>query len=72
MLYMFSGVAVGTGMAGMEEIAETGSAFREKGYNKVSPFFLLKVLTNMPAGQISIRHGFKVCPCIFQTLWFFP
>ena len=57
---MCVGVAVGTGLASIEEFAAMGHSFVERGYSKVSPFMLTRILGNMPAGQISIRGTFKV------------
>lgn len=52
-----TGVAVGMGMIDLDDVCETAEALK-RSYNRVSPYFVTRILPNMAAGQISIRHGF--------------
>lgn len=54
-----TGVAVGTGMVDLLDIVNTGTILKDKGYNKVSPYFVPRILANMAAGHIAIKYGFK-------------
>lgn len=48
------GVNIGVGMGGLPEIAEVHLEFLNKGYRRITPFFIPQVIPNMVAGQLSI------------------
>lgn len=54
-----TGVLVGSGIGGLNSIAETAVLIKEKGPRRVSPFFIPGALINLISGQISIKYGFK-------------
>jgi 3-oxoacyl-[acyl-carrier-protein] synthase II len=54
-----TGVMIGSGIGGLNSIAETAVLIREKGPRRVSPFFIPGALINLVSGQVSIRFGFK-------------
>ncbi|MEO0994344.1 MAG: beta-ketoacyl-ACP synthase II, partial [Pseudomonadota bacterium] len=54
-----TGVLIGSGIGGIESIAETAVTLKEKGPRRVSPFFIPGALINLCSGQVSIRYGFK-------------
>lgn len=53
------GVWVGSGIGGMDVMEDNIRTFMEKGYRRVSPFFIPMMIPDMAAGQISIRFGAK-------------
>ncbi|MFZ1104494.1 MAG: beta-ketoacyl-ACP synthase II [Hyphomicrobiaceae bacterium] len=54
-----TGVLVGSGIGGLDGIAQTSLLLKEKGPRRVSPFFIPGRLINLASGYISIRHGLK-------------
>ncbi|MFP4239220.1 beta-ketoacyl-ACP synthase II [Rhodosalinus sp.] len=54
-----TGVMIGSGIGGLNAIAETAYLIRDKGPRRVSPFFIPGSLINLISGQVSIRYGFK-------------
>ncbi|NYS23922.1 beta-ketoacyl-ACP synthase II [Rhodobacteraceae bacterium 2376] len=54
-----TGVMLGSGIGGLQTIAETANLIRDKGPKRVSPFFIPGSLINLISGQVSIRFGFK-------------
>ena len=53
------GVLAGSGIGGLNSIANTAIMMKEKGPKRVSPFFVPGALINLISGQIAIRYGFK-------------
>lgn len=54
-----TGVMIGSGIGGLNSIAETALLIKEKGPRRVSPFFIPGALINLISGQVSIKFGFK-------------
>jgi len=53
------GVWLGSGIGGMETHEEQHKIFLEKGYRRVSPFYVPMMIPDMAAGQVSIAIGAK-------------
>ncbi|MFT6088916.1 beta-ketoacyl-ACP synthase II [Sulfitobacter sp.] len=54
-----TGVLIGSGIGGLNSIANTAIMMHEKGPRRVSPFFVPGALINLISGQVSIRYGFR-------------
>jgi 3-oxoacyl-[acyl-carrier-protein] synthase II len=54
-----TGVMIGSGIGGLQTIADTAITLKEKGPRRVSPFFIPSALINLASGHVSIKYGFK-------------
>ncbi|MEO0931570.1 MAG: beta-ketoacyl-ACP synthase II [Pseudomonadota bacterium] len=54
-----TGVLIGSGIGGLNSIANTSVMMAEKGPRRVSPFFVPGALINLISGQVSIKYGFR-------------
>lgn len=52
------GVIIGSGMGGMGVFSDGVLTLAEKGPNRVTPFFVPYILTNMPGAMVAIDYGF--------------
>ena len=53
------GVAIGSGIGGINTIEATHSTCMDRGPGRVSPFFVPSSIINMIAGKLSIQYGFR-------------
>ncbi len=53
------GVAVGCGIGSLGEATKAHDALCTRGYRKVSPHFIPRLLINMAAGHVSMAHGMR-------------
>jgi 3-oxoacyl-[acyl-carrier-protein] synthase II len=54
-----TGVMIGSGIGGIEGIADTAIQLKERGPRRVSPFFIPGRIINLASGYVSIQHGLK-------------
>jgi len=53
------GVIVSSGIGGLDITEKEHSRGLDRGFDKISPFYIPMTICNMAAGQIAIAHGFK-------------
>lgn len=58
-LSLRTGVWIGSGIGGMETHEKQYEIFKERGYRRVSPFFVPMMIPDMASGQVSIHFGAK-------------
>ena len=54
-----TGVMVGSGIGGLQTIYDGSLILHEKGYKKLSPYFIPACLINMTSGHISMKYNLK-------------
>lgn len=53
------GVSIGSGIGGLPMIEDTHTEYVNKGYRRISPFFVPGSIINMISGHMSIMYGLK-------------
>ena len=60
-----AGVIISSGIGGFATIQSEIIKGNEKGYDRVSPYFIPQIISNMAAGQIAIKYGLNgMCSCV--------
>ncbi|MGH7085207.1 MAG: beta-ketoacyl-ACP synthase II [Acetobacteraceae bacterium] len=54
-----TGVMIGSGIGGLQTIADAAVLVHEGKARRISPFFIPSALINLASGHVSIRYGFK-------------
>lgn len=54
-----TGVCMGSGIGNLEELCSTALDFASRGYHAVSPLFVPRILINLAAGHVAMRHGLR-------------
>jgi 3-oxoacyl-[acyl-carrier-protein] synthase II len=54
-----TGVIIGSGIGGLNTIADTAVELEARGPRRISPFFIPSALINLASGHVSIRYRFK-------------
>ncbi len=59
------GVIFSSGIGGFETVGQAHQRGSERGWDTVSPFMIPMIISNMAAGHMAIRYGFKgMCSCV--------
>ena len=59
-----AGVAVGSGIGGIRSFQEQLDVMRDRGFDRISPYAITQIISNMAAGLVSIEHhllGPNIC-----------
>lgn len=53
------GVSLGVGLGGLPEMEAMHDTWKEGGFRKISPFFIIQIAPNLLAGQVSLMLNFR-------------
>lgn len=56
---MATGVCIGSGIGSIQDVIDSIGTLNEKGERKINPYFVPRLLTNLAAGHVSMKHGFR-------------
>ncbi|CAG8491132.1 5558_t:CDS:2 [Ambispora leptoticha] len=54
-----TGVCIGSGVGGFEDVVSSTLIYENQGYRKISPLFVPRMLINMAAGHLTMKYGFR-------------
>lgn len=55
-----TGVAIGSGVGNIQDTVDAAAKMAmPRGFRKISPYFIPRILVNLAAGHVSIEHGLK-------------
>lgn len=54
-----AGAIVSSGVGGLRELQNQNKVYQKRGPSRFSPFMIPKMITNIIAGQIAIKHGLR-------------
>ncbi len=54
-----TGALIGVGIGGLQSIENQSETYHQKGPDRISPFFIPLVITNMAAGHVTIKYGLR-------------
>lgn len=64
-LSKYAGVLVSSGIGGLGTIETEHSKGLQKGFDRISPYFIPSSISNMAAGRIAIKYGIHgMCSCV--------
>jgi len=53
------GIIIGSGIGGLQTLAENHTKYVQKGPNRISPLMIPLMITNIAAGYVAMQHGYK-------------